>query len=133
MNRYLLDTSAYSNFMRGHPRATSMIDSADWLGLPIIVIGELDVGFLLGRPSRLESNRQGLRDFIDNPSVEVIELSRPTGQIYAEILVSLRRNGKKIPTNDIWIAAAAVQLGVDVLTFDRHFEAIQRVGSVVLD
>ncbi len=132
MSRYVLDTSAYSNFMRGHPQATSLIDSADWIGMTAIVLGELDVGFLLGNPSRLESNRQILRDFVDNPVVEFVGLDRETSQIYAEILVALRKAGKKIPSNDIWIAAAAARLGVNVLTYDQHFGSIQRIGALVL-
>jgi predicted nucleic acid-binding protein len=53
MNRYCLDTSAYSHFKRGHPPVVDVIDRADWIGVPSIVVGELWVGFLLGeRPER---------------------------------------------------------------------------------
>jgi tRNA(fMet)-specific endonuclease VapC len=29
-----------------------------------------------------------------------------------------------MPTNDIWIAAHALESGAELLTFDRHFESI---------
>ena len=48
MNRLCLDTSAYSNFQRGHRQAVDCIDQADWIGVPTVVRGELWAGFLLG-------------------------------------------------------------------------------------
>lgn len=54
MNRICLDTSAYSHFRRGEARTVQVIDSAEWVGLPSIVLGELWAGFLLG--TRTERN-----------------------------------------------------------------------------
>lgn len=133
MSRFVLDTSAYSHFMRGDPRVVELIDSADWLGMPAVVLGELEVGFLLGGPRRLEDNRAELRDFLNNPVVEELGLDHDASRNFAEILVALRRTGIKIPTNDIWIAAVAARHGSPVLTYDRHFETVERVSSLVLD
>ena len=133
MSRYVLDTSAYSHFQRGEPQVVDLIDGADWLGLPSIVLGELEVGFLLGMPQRLESNRSVLREFLDDPVVEELGLDHEVSLIYTEILVALRTAGTKVPTNDIWIAAIGARHGVSVLTYDNHFRAIQRVGSIILD
>ena len=36
----------------------------------------------------------------------------------------LRKKGKPIPTNDIWIASVAFQHGFPLVTKDRHFEHI---------
>ena len=132
MSHYVLDTSAYSYFNRGDPRVVDLIDSADWLGMPSVVLGELEVGFLLGTAKRLESNRATLREFLDNPVVEELGLDHDVSRIYAEIVVALRRAGTKVPTNDIWIAAIAARAGTRVLTYDKHFRTIQRVGSVIL-
>jgi tRNA(fMet)-specific endonuclease VapC len=64
--------------------------------------------------------------------VEELPVDGETGQIYAEMVVALRRSGRPIPSNDIWIAAAAARAGATVLTYDAHFSAIERVGSLVL-
>ncbi len=133
MSRYVLDTSAYSHFNRGDPQVVDLVDSADWLGLPSVVLGELEVGFLLGMPRRLERNRATLREFMANPVVEELGLDHEVSRIYAEIVVALRGAGVKIPTNDVWIAAIAARHGVTVLTYDRHFRAVQRVGSLILE
>jgi tRNA(fMet)-specific endonuclease VapC len=47
-------------------------------------------------------------------------------------LLSLRRKGKPVPTNDVWIASVAARDGAIVLTYDAHFEDIERVGAVIL-
>jgi predicted nucleic acid-binding protein len=64
--------------------------------------------------------------------VHEIVIDQNVARVYAEIAVSLRRKGTPIPTNDLWVAAAAASVGATVLTHDSHFAQIQRVGSVVL-
>jgi tRNA(fMet)-specific endonuclease VapC len=129
MSRYCLDTSAYSNFKRGDSPIVDIVDSAEWLGLPSVVVGELYTGFLLS--DRLERHLTELAQFFENPVVHEIVLDRNVAGIYAEIVVSLRRAGTPLPTNDIWVAAAAAHCGATVLTYDDHFNSIQRVGAVV--
>ena len=67
-----------------------------------------------------------------NPAVEVVAVDDGVSQHYADIVTDLRRRGKPLPTNDIWIAATAAREGAMVLTYDELFELISRVGSVLL-
>jgi len=46
---------------------------------------------------------------------------------------ALKQKGTPLPTNDIWIAAVAAQVGATMLTFDKHFNAIERVDALVLE
>ena len=130
MSRFCLDTSAYSQFKRGDPQVVELIDTADWLGVPAIVLGELRTGFLLG--DRGERNEAELREFLFNPIVEELVVDDDVSRVYAEIVSALRRAGTPLPTNDIWIAASAARAGAPVLTYDPHFRQIARVGSIVL-
>lgn len=130
MSRYCLDTSGYSHFLRGDPRVVELVDTADWIGLPAVVAGELWVGFLSGK--RIEQNLAALRGFLSNPSVHEIPIDGDVARVYGEILLALRRAGRPVPTNDLWVAAAAAHTGSTVLTYDRHFRLIERIGSVVL-
>lgn len=130
MSRYCLDTSAYSHFKRGDAQVVELIDGAEWLGMPTIVLGELRVGFLLG--GRLTVNESELREFLANPVVEIVGVDSEVSRHYAEIFVDLRRAGTPLPTNDIWIAAIAAREGALVLTYDDHFHAISRVGANIL-
>ena len=109
---------------------TELIDSAEWLGLPAIVVGELWTGFVLGR--RREENSLELQKFMASPVVEELSVDSHVARIYAEIVVGLRSAGTMVPTNDVWIAALAARAGATVLTCDDHFASISRVGSLVL-
>jgi predicted nucleic acid-binding protein len=82
--------------------------------------------------NRLEKNEAELREFLDNPVVERLSIDPEVARLYGEIVVELRRAATPIPTNDIWIAAAAARVGATVLTYDPHFAKISRVGSLVL-
>jgi tRNA(fMet)-specific endonuclease VapC len=131
VSAYCLDTSAYSNFRRGHEDLATLIDQADWLGVSTVTMGELRTGFLLG--SRRERNESELDEFLANPVVEVLQVDAEASRHYAEIVADLRRAGTPLPTNDIWIAATAARHGAAVLTCDEHFERIARVGTVLFD
>lgn len=130
MSRLCLDTSAYSHFKRGHQAAIERLRRARWVGVPAVVLGELRYGFLAG--SRAEANEAQLGTFLANPVVEVLPVDDATSQVYSEIQLALRRAGKPLPTNDVWIAASAALRGATVLTFDPHFKLIERVGAIVL-
>jgi len=130
MSRYCLDTSAYSHFLRGSEAVAEILDRAEWIGVPVITVGELRTGFLSG--SRRERNEQELRLFLSNPVVKLLPVDDEVSRHYAEIVTDLRRAGTPIPTNDVWIAATAARVGAIVLTFDDHFAKVARAGSLVL-
>jgi len=102
------------------------LSHARWIGVPVVVIGELSVGFALGR--RSAENERELRAFLGQPVVEVVDVGEEIARAWSEIIVALRRAGTPLPTNDVWIAATAACLGAPVLTCDEHFERIARIG-----
>ncbi len=51
---------------------------------------------------------------------------------YGEIFVALREAGTSIPVNDIWIAAAAIDVGAQLVTFDSDFARIGKLDNVIL-
>ena len=59
------------------------------------------------------------------------ESDEVTAEFYSAILDQLKKQGTPIPTNDIWIAATALQQGLPVYTFDQHFEYIS--GLILRD
>ena len=94
------------------------------------MLGELRLGFKLG--SRAAENERELIDFLRHPVIEQLSVDGETSQIYADIVSDLRQRGKSVPTNDLWIAATAARAGAPVLTYDRHFEEIHRIGVRLL-
>jgi tRNA(fMet)-specific endonuclease VapC len=130
MSRFCLDTSACSRFQRGLPDIVTLLDEAEWIGLPTITLGELRTGYLLG--SRQGENDAWLIEFLGHPVVEELGVDGSVARIYAEIMVDLRRSGTPIPTTDVWNAATAARHGATVLTTDRHFHHVARVGAQIL-
>jgi predicted nucleic acid-binding protein len=56
VRRIILDTSAYSAFMRGHEGLTRALQEVDEIALNPIILGELRAGFLLGRGARTRTS-----------------------------------------------------------------------------
>lgn len=131
MSRYCLDTSAYGRFREGETRVVALLDSADWIGVPTVVLGELWAGFLQGK--RTDENARALRMFLDHPMVHELPVDGDVARLYGEILAELRRKGTPVPTNDMWVAATAARAGASVLTYDEHFRRIGRVGTIFLE
>ena len=133
MRAILLDTNAYTAFMLGATEVVDVVAHADRLYLNSIVLGELLGGFAAG--TREPKNRAELARFLDSPRVEVLPITADTADSYALIYAGLRRKGHPILTNDLWIAASAMEHGAALLTRDAHFSHIdglrygQRLGD----
>jgi len=82
----LLDTSAYSASHRGGKRIPGVMQEAETVAVPAIVLGELYSGFRQG--SRYAENRALLARFLAKPSVRVLSITEALH--YAEIDVYLR-------------------------------------------
>ena len=125
MSRILLDTSAYSAFKSGHVEIHDRIQVAREILLCPIVLGELESGFLKG--SRRRENSRDLEAFSSSSRVRAVQIDEETAKRYALILQGLRKRGRPIPTNDIWIAACAMQHGAELVTTDRHFAQVDQI------
>ncbi len=125
MSRLLLDTSAYSALRRGHTGMGELVGAADEVWISAIVLGELHAGFRRG--TRRDENERNLARFLSSPRTSIAEVSQETADRYAEILDYLRKAGTPVPTNDVWIAAGAMQHGLVLVTTDAHYEKIPHV------
>jgi tRNA(fMet)-specific endonuclease VapC len=108
-----------------------MLDRAEWIGVPVIVIGELCAGFHKG--SKVRKNLDELEEFLASPIVETLPVDRQIAEIFGDMIDALRRIGRPIPVNDVWIAATCARAGATLLTWDAHFRLIPRIGAIVLD
>lgn len=130
MRRLLLDTSAYSALFRGHGEILDAVQRAGEVCLSTIVLGELRAGFRKG--SRRLENEALLEEFLSSPPVRLLSLDEETAEFYALIADSLRIAGTPLPTNDVWIAASAMQHGLEVLTTDAHFRHVAQIRASVV-
>ena len=121
--RVLLDTNAYTALMRGAPGVADRVRRSERVLLSVVVLGELHYGFQRG--SRLRENLAQLEQFLDSPFIEVLPVGRDTAERFGRIAAGLRSRGTPIPTNDIWIAAQAMETGAHLVSFDRHFGSVE--------
>ena len=122
MSALVIDTNAYSGFMRGEQRAVRALRAAHEIHLPLIVLAELLAGFAAG--ARPQKNRDELAHFMASPRVHLLKPDEKTAQHYADVFIGLRKQGTPIPTNDLWIAALARQHRLPLLSFDAHFGSV---------
>jgi tRNA(fMet)-specific endonuclease VapC len=123
-----LDTNAYSRLMLGHAPLKNLLESVDEILVPATVLGELHAGFELG--SRRQANCEKLSAFLRLPGVVLLVVDEGVAERYGSLVSQLSRAGTPIPTNDIWIAAAAMECGARLVTYDAHFGAVP--GLLVL-
>jgi tRNA(fMet)-specific endonuclease VapC len=128
--RIVLDTSAYSHFRANHAEVLNRIAAADIVYLPTIVLGELEAAFRQGR--RAADNRAKLEAFLQEDFVGTLPVSLDDARRYGEIFAELRAAGTPIPVNDIWIAAATIDAGAELITFDSDFDRIARLQRTIL-
>ena len=123
--RLLLDSNAYSLLMRGHEQVAALVQRADELLFSAIVVGELMYGFRRGR--QFERNAADLRSFLGSPYSSFVNVGPVTADRYSRIAKALRAKGRPIPTNDVWIAAHAMETGADLVSADSHFEHVDGI------
>lgn len=127
MKSLLLDTNMYVAFKRGDDDTVELLRLADEVHLSTVVLGELLAGFAVG--SRERRNREELTAFLESPRVRIDTVDEGTADFYGRIFALLRRKGRPIPTNDLWIAAAALQHGLVLATRADHFAAIEGLAT----
>lgn len=128
--RILLDTSAYSAFMRGHEGILDLVQRAELIAISSTILGEILAGFRLG--GRRRKNQELLDRFFASPRVLSLPVDEGTARRYADIVEHLQRVGTPLPSNDLWIAATAMQHGLILVSTDRHFEKVPQVAREIL-
>lgn len=120
---YLPDTNVLIDILNGfrvNLRRKLATDSRVILSL--FVEGEFQAG--ISKTARGKAAEHSLAKFIGLPNVVRAAPATTVAKRYGDTLRLLRSHGHPIPTNDIWIAAHALELGATLVTTDPHFKAI---------
>ena len=122
----MLDTNVVVAHFRNNPDVTARLRLATGIYVPWVVLGELHFGAL--RAQRREIQLALIRDFLQNASLVMPD--RNTSEQYGQVKAELTNIGKLIPDNDIWIAAAARQYDLPLVTRDGHFDHVPQLTTV---
>ncbi len=124
----LVDTNRYCDFCKGDADAVNAFQKARNIYIPLVVLAELRAGFLCGTLSR--RNEKTLTLFLNSERVQILVPDENSTHHYARVFAQLRLLGRPIPTNDIWIAALAIQHDLILYSRDKHFDLLPQVARV---
>lgn len=122
----IVDTNALSAVVDGDPEIATAIMGSSAFAVPVIVLGEYYFGIAQSR--RRAYYESWLRD--DLPLYQVLPIDEQTSAHYGQIRTELKRAGKPIPSNDIWIAALSRQHRMPVLSRDGHFDLVSGLRRI---
>jgi len=123
-----LDTNAYRALDDGNEKLASIVRTTVNIGIPIIVLGELYHGIFAG--TRQEENLFKLTRFLGTSRPELLDIDEMTAKAFGEIAAELKRIGRPIQQNDIWIAALCKQYGYTLATNDSGFSQVTGLETV---
>jgi len=124
--RILLDTNRYKDFCLGEETIGVVLRQAEEVYLPFVTLAELRAGFACGTKTR--ANEGVLTRFLNRSRVRTLYPDEETTHHYANLFRQLRQQGTPIPTNDLWLAALAVQHDLLLASRDRHFEHLPQIS-----
>ena len=119
--RYLLDTNVVIALFRGDAEVQARYEVVQEAFVPSVTLGELYFG--AANSSRQEANTGRVEEFA--AFCAVIGTDAVTAQHYGLLKAQLKKKGRPIPENDLWIAACALQHGLILATRDGHFNDIE--------
>jgi len=112
-----LDSTTAIRYLNGDSAVVVRVTTLPTVVLPLIVVGELLFG--AEHSARPLENLPRYLQFID--ACTVVPMGRETATFYSRTRCALRRKGRPIPENDVWIAAQCLEHGWTLATDDEHF------------
>ena len=128
MKSLVLDSNAIIALFDSDEDIRETISSAEKVLVPAVVLGEVQLG--INDTKRGRTTQKALERFLDQPFVEVLDVGAETASCFVTIMKYLMTHGTPIPTDDVWIAAGALETGSVILTRDGHFDNIPMVRTV---
>jgi len=119
-----LDTDVSIKFLNGDTNIDAILLKYSEICLPAIVVGELVFGALNSKHA--EQNLARHRKLIH--SAKVLAITEVTANTYAKLRLALKKKGKPIPENDLWIAATCIEHKLPLMSSDAHFEYIDQLN-----
>jgi len=126
--RVALDTNRYVDLCKGIAETVALLEAADVVVMPFVVLVELRAGFAHGR--RQVENERILRRFLMKEGVAVLFADDQTTHHYASLYRQLRKQGTPIPSNDLWLAALVLQHNLALHARDKHFDHLPQLVRV---
>jgi tRNA(fMet)-specific endonuclease VapC len=122
-NKLLLDTNIITAWLKGEVGIAEKIEKAKEVHLSITVIGEIFYGAHYS--TKIQKNLADIKNLL--AVYNLLYIDENVAEAYGRIKAALRKKGKPIPENDIWIAATASAHQLVLVTRDKHFKEIDAI------
>jgi len=119
----LLDTNIVIEIFDGNKEIADKVSKFSAIYISAVAVGELYVG--VNRVSNKAKHSKKLEDFLQ--LCTILNVDETTAEYYGKVVAALYKKGKPIPTNDIWIAATAIQHNLTLATRDKHFNEVENL------
>lgn len=117
----LLDTNVIVALLRRRGPVAEYLGQAGPLFLSAVSFGELWHG------AEKSSQRDGQLRHLEAlcEGIAILDANRHVASVYGRLVHTLELGGRRIPSNDIWIAATALGHDLPLCTGDRHFAVVE--------
>lgn len=123
--RALLDTSVLIARESGRPLDAEAVPAET--ALSVVTLAELHAGILAATDTVTRTRRLATLDAVSR--VEALPITAEAARHWASLRVRLAEEGRGAKVSDLWIAAVASANGMDVVTQDDDFDAIEAIGG----
>jgi predicted nucleic acid-binding protein len=123
----LLDTSVFI----GHEQsriAEQPPPGAEEVAISVVTIGELRLGVHMASDPEARARRLATLRIAE--SMEPVEIDDAVAAAWAQLVATLRKDGRRMPINDSWIAASALSRGYKVVTQDADYDVVPGLETV---
>jgi tRNA(fMet)-specific endonuclease VapC len=124
----LLDTNRLSDALRGKEEVLNVLEAAHSIHIPFVALAEAHAGFLAG--TKGPQNLARLQRLLTVLDAKIRYGDRGTIDTYAQLFAQLRAQRVPIPSNDLWIAALALQHNLVLYTRDEHFARLPQISRL---
>ena len=122
----ILDTNGLSAMADGESAIEPFVGKAAQVAIPVIVLGEYRYGISQSRDHPYYE--RWLAEYLGK--FRILDVDERTTLSYSAIRIELKKAGRPIPSNDIWIAALCRQHSLPLLSRDRHFDAVPGITRI---
>ena len=126
--KIVIDSNRYTDLCRNILEVIEIVERCSLVFVPLIVIAEQRAGFARG--NQQEKNERILTKFLNKDEVSILYPDEQTTHFYANLYAYLRKKGKPIPTNDLWIAALVVQYNLTLYDRDSDFDNLPQLSRI---
>jgi tRNA(fMet)-specific endonuclease VapC len=130
MSLLLLDTTFLIDAERGDVALDAAIDDDDDVAIAAVTVAELLVGIELASGKRRDTRRVYVEEILE--SLPIIAYDRNVAVEHAELLVTVRKQGRPRGAHDLLIAATARATDRTIVTGDQEaFTDLPGVATVI--